>query len=94
LGGRSRPRRAEDDDDYRWANAPGFWSQIGGHTLKYAAWGDGFARARLVAHDGEGAFTVWYSDEEGRCVGVLTHGADEDYDCGARLVESGRRPPR
>ena len=26
---------------------PGFWSTIGEHTLKYAAWGDGFSRARL-----------------------------------------------
>ncbi len=27
----------------RWSNAPGFWSAIADHTLKYVAWGDGFA---------------------------------------------------
>ena len=27
----------------RWSSAPGFWSTIAGRTLKYVAWGDGFA---------------------------------------------------
>ena len=56
-----------------WDVAPGFWSTIGEHTLKYAAWGDGFDEARLVDHAG-GAFTVWYG-RDGRTVGVLAHDA-------------------
>jgi 3-phenylpropionate/trans-cinnamate dioxygenase ferredoxin reductase component len=72
-----------------WAEVPGFWSTIGGRTLKYAAWGDGFDDARLVEH-GSGAFTVWYG-RDGITVGVLTHGADDDYDRGRRLTEQ-RQP--
>ena len=72
-----------------WAEVPGFWSTIGGRTLKYAAWGDGFDDARLVEH-GSGAFTVWYGPD-GITVGVLTHGADDDYDRGRRLTEQ-RQP--
>ncbi|MGB3633675.1 MAG: FAD-dependent oxidoreductase [Rubrobacteraceae bacterium] len=70
-----------------WDVAPGFWSTIGGHTLKYVAWGDGWDTANLVDH-GDGAFTVWYG-QENVCVGVLTHGCDEDYEKGRELVESG-----
>ena len=33
--------------DREWANAPGFWSTIAGRTLKYVAWGDGYASVRL-----------------------------------------------
>ena len=69
-----------------WAQAPGFWSEIAGRTLKYAAWGDGFDEHRLVEH-GDG-FTVWYSDH-GRIVGVLTHQADDDYEHGIQLLEQG-----
>ena len=69
-----------------WAQAPGFWSEIAGHTLKYAAWGDGFDDHRLIEH-GDG-FTVWYSDH-GRIVGVLTHQADDDYERGIQLLEQG-----
>ena len=58
-----------------WAEVPGFWSTIGARTLKYAAWGDGFDDARLVAHD-NGSFTVWYG-QGGVTVGVLTHDADD-----------------
>ena len=29
-------------EDATWDVAPGFWSTIGEHTLKYVAWGDGF----------------------------------------------------
>ncbi len=82
-----------------WAQVPGFWSTIGGRTLKYAAWGDGFDEASLVDHDG-GAFTVWYS-QEGVTAGVLTHDADHDYERGRHLIEQRqaaspdprRRPP-
>lgn len=70
-----------------WAQAPGFWSDIGGRVLKQAAWGDGFDAVRLVDH-GSGAFTAWYG-RNGRLVGVLTHGADEDYERGRSLVERG-----
>ncbi len=72
-----------------WAEVPGFWSTIGDRTLKYAAWGDGFDDAGLVDHGG-GAFTVWYS-REGVLAGVLTHGADPDYERGRHLIEQ-RRP--
>ena len=33
-------------EDAQWDVAPGFWSSIGTHTLKYAAWGDGFDETR------------------------------------------------
>ena len=74
-----------------WDSAPGFWSEIGTHTLKYAAWGDGFDSATLVEHDGAG-FTVWYG-QDGITVGVLTHDADGDYDRGRGLVERGEPVP-
>jgi len=73
--------------DDRWTQMPGFWSEIGERTLKYAASGDGFDRDDLVDH-GAGAFTVWYS-RAGRVVGVLTHDADDDYDRGQELIASG-----
>ncbi|CAN5579049.1 FAD-dependent oxidoreductase [soil metagenome] len=74
-----------------WNVAPGFWSTIGDHTLKYVAWGDGWDTANFVDH-GRKAFTVWYG-QEGICVGVLTHEHDEDYGRGRELVESGALLP-
>jgi 3-phenylpropionate/trans-cinnamate dioxygenase ferredoxin reductase component len=74
-----------------WRTAPGFWSTIGRHTLKYAGWGDGFDTARFVAH-GDSAFTVWYG-AGGVLVGVLAHERDEDYERGRELVESGAPLP-
>lgn len=71
----------------RWDTVPGFWSTIGDHTLKYAAWGDGYATAEMVPH-AEG-FTVWYADTAGKVVGVLTHNADDDYERGRTLIEKG-----
>ena len=65
--------------------APGFWSEIGEHTLKYSAWGDGFEDLRVVEH-GDDAFTVWYADAAGELVGVLTHERDEDYERGGELL--------
>ena len=56
IAGRAHRRRGR-----QWDVAPGFWSTIGEHTLKYVAWGDGFDEARLVDH-GDGAWTVWYGD--------------------------------
>jgi NADPH-dependent 2,4-dienoyl-CoA reductase/sulfur reductase-like enzyme len=73
--------------DASWAQAPGLWSVVGDHTLKYAAWGDGFDDVEFVDH-GNGAFAAWYS-AEGVLVGVLTHEADDDYERGSKLVEEG-----
>ncbi|HEX3909623.1 MAG TPA: FAD-dependent oxidoreductase [Solirubrobacteraceae bacterium] len=73
-------------EDAVWDSVPGFWSTLGSHTLKYAAWGDGHDTARLEDH-GEGAFTVWYS-REGALVGVLTHECDSDYECGRELIRA------
>lgn len=77
---------AAGEDDV-WAQVPGFWSELGERTVKYAAWGDGFDDCRLVEHGDEG-FTAWYA-RDGIVVGVLTHEADEDYERGRRLVEQG-----
>lgn len=77
--------------DAEWAQAPGFWSEIGGHTLKYAAWGDGFDLADPVRHV-DGGLTVWYSTG-GVTVGVLTSNSDDDYDRGPNLVETAAPVP-
>jgi 3-phenylpropionate/trans-cinnamate dioxygenase ferredoxin reductase component len=79
-------------DDARWERVPGFWSTIGSHTLKYAAWGDGYEQARLVEHP-EGGFTVWYADGDGTAVGVLSCGCDADYERGRELIGSGASTP-
>ena len=65
-----------------WDVAPGFWSTIGEHTLKYVAWGDGFDEAKTVDHPK--GWTVWYG-KDGVTVGVLTHDRDEDYEEGRKL---------
>jgi 3-phenylpropionate/trans-cinnamate dioxygenase ferredoxin reductase subunit len=75
-----------------WDTVPGFWSTIGTNTLKYAAWGDGFDTINLVEH-GDGAFTAWYGDAAGACVGVLTHDHDPDYDTGIKLISEGAPRP-
>ena len=61
------------------------------HTLKYAAWGDGYDSSRIEEHTG-GAFTVWYS-HRGKLVGVLPHDREEDYEYGRRLIAAGESPP-
>lgn len=76
------------DKDAEWATAPGFWSAIGDRTLKYVAWGDGFAAVRIEAGE-DGSLTAWYADADGTCVGVFCHERDEDYELGRELVESG-----
>lgn len=73
--------------DAVWDAVPGFWSTIGDHTLKYAAWGDGFDESRFEEHR-EGAFTVWYGFQ-GKIVGVLTHDRDQDYEGGSKLIAEG-----
>jgi 3-phenylpropionate/trans-cinnamate dioxygenase ferredoxin reductase component len=70
-----------------WDDVPGFWSTIGGRTLKYAAWGDGYDEARLEDGD-DGAFAVWYG-RDGRTVGVLAHDRDADYERGRELITQG-----
>ena len=78
-------------EDAVWDVAPGFWSTIGEHTVKYVAWGDGFDEARVVEHGG-GAWTIWYG-REGITVGVLTHERDDDYATGRTLIETGATLP-
>lgn len=78
--------------DVRWEQVPGFWSTIGERTLKHAAWGDGHVRVRVKDHPG-GGFTAWYSDEDGRLVGVLAHEADDDYERGRTLIAQGASAP-
>ncbi len=77
--------------DAHWQDVPGFWSTIGQHTIKYAAWGDGYDTCRLDEHR-DGAFTVWYS-QNGRLVGALTHNRDEDYEHARDLIAAGESPP-
>jgi 3-phenylpropionate/trans-cinnamate dioxygenase ferredoxin reductase component len=67
-----------------WDTAPGFWSTIGGRTLKYAAWGDGYDDYRVVG-DGD-AWSVWYGKESVLC-GVLAVGDDDAYERGQRQLE-------
>ena len=67
-----------------WDSVPGFWSEIGEHTLMYAAWGDGFDDIRFVTHAG-GGFTAWYLTD-GHVVGVLST-EEDDYERGQKLVE-------
>jgi 3-phenylpropionate/trans-cinnamate dioxygenase ferredoxin reductase component len=76
-------------EDCRWQSVPGFWSTIGEHTLKYAAWGDGYDACELAEH-GDGAFTISYS-REGVLVGVLTSDRDEDYESGRERIREGAR---
>jgi NAD(P)H-nitrite reductase large subunit len=74
-----------------WKGVPGFWSTIGAHTLKYAAWGDGYDERRVQVHS-QGGFTVWYS-LDGIAVGVLTHNRDEDYELGRKLIRAKEPAP-
>ena len=77
--GKVAGRTAAGDESAQWSDPPGFWSQIGDRWLKYAAWGDGYVEALFEAGEGD-AFTVWYENENGTCVGVLTYNADRNYD--------------
>ncbi|MEV4604883.1 FAD/NAD(P)-binding oxidoreductase [Amycolatopsis sp. NPDC049253] len=82
--------RSAAGTDASWDAVPGFWSEIGDQVLKYAAWGDGYDHAHPVSHDG--GFTVWY-ERGAELVGVLTHGADEDYERGRALIRDHRPVP-
>lgn len=79
--------RAAAGEAAQWDRVPGFWSTIGDHTLKYAAWGDGYDDSSFERHSG-GSFTVWYA-RDGRVAGVLTHDADDDYERGQQLISEG-----
>jgi NADPH-dependent 2,4-dienoyl-CoA reductase/sulfur reductase-like enzyme len=70
-----------------WDEVPGFWSTIGRHTLKYAAWGDGFDHVRFEP-SADGSFTTWYG-RDSKLVGVLTHGVDEAYERGREMIAEG-----
>ncbi len=74
-----------------WEEVPGFWSTIGAHTLKYAAWGDGFESSHALSAP-DGSFTVWY-ERDGATVGVLTHERDEEYERGRELIAAGEPAP-
>ncbi|MET3808714.1 NADPH-dependent 2,4-dienoyl-CoA reductase/sulfur reductase-like enzyme [Nakamurella sp. UYEF19] len=78
-------------DTAEWGDAPGFFSQIGSHTLKYKAWGDGFDQSIAVRHE-NGGTTIWYV-KDGVTVGVLTDDADDDFTRGADLVLEGAPSP-
>ena len=79
--------RSAAGEPAQWDAVPGFWSSIGSHTLKYAAWGDGFEQSRVEDH-GNSAFTAWYG-RDGKIVGVLAHAADDDYERGRDLIARG-----
>ena len=83
-------RTAAGSEDH-WDAVPGFWSTIGRRTIKQAAWGDGHDEVHL--NERGDAWTAWYG-HEGRCVGVLSHEHDEDYERGTELVAAGAPLPR
>jgi len=66
--------------------APGFWSTIGDKTLKYWAWDGGWDEHAF--EDRGGSFVVRYG-RDGVLVGILTHGADEDYENARTPIERG-----
>lgn len=68
-----------------WDVAPGFWSTIGAHTLKYVGWGDGWEESRFEPGE-EGAFACWYG-RDGELVGVASHLDDAAYERGRELIE-------
>lgn len=87
LAGRNAAASA--DEQQPWQDVPGFWSSIGQHTIKYAAWGDGHDKEEIVER--VGGFTLWYTDEQDRLVGVLTYNADDDYERGEAAIAKGAR---
>lgn len=66
-----------------WDTVPGFWSEIGEHTLMYAAWGDGWDSVETVERGD--TFTVWYG-QNGLLVGVLSHQDEASYERGRDLI--------
>lgn len=74
----------------QWDAVPGFWSTIGGHTVKQAGWGDGHDEIHM--HEAGTGWTAWYG-LEGQCVGVLACERDGDYERGRELVAAGGALP-
>jgi 3-phenylpropionate/trans-cinnamate dioxygenase ferredoxin reductase subunit len=70
-----------------WGAVPGFWSTIGDHTLKYAAWGDGYDEVSFDRRP-DGGFSAWYG-RDGVVVGVLAHESDDSYERGRELIAAG-----
>jgi 3-phenylpropionate/trans-cinnamate dioxygenase ferredoxin reductase subunit len=70
-----------------WDEVPGFWSTIGGRTLKYAAWGDGFDDV-AIRRTAQGGFVASYG-REGRLVGLLAHGDDAAYEQARHRIAAG-----
>ncbi len=68
-----------------WGAAPGFWSTIGEHTIKYVGWGDGWDELRFVPGK-DGGFACWYG-RDGELVGVAAHEDDAAYERGRELIE-------
>jgi 3-phenylpropionate/trans-cinnamate dioxygenase ferredoxin reductase component len=68
-----------------WDVAPGFWSTIGEHTLKYVGWGDGWDELRFERGK-NGAFACRYG-RDGQLVGVVTHEDDAARERGRALIE-------
>jgi NADPH-dependent 2,4-dienoyl-CoA reductase/sulfur reductase-like enzyme len=79
--------RALAGEDAAWTTAPGFWTTIGDHTLKYSAWGDGFDEPRVEAED-DGHLVIRYL-QDGREVGILTLGDDDAYEAARERLEDG-----
>lgn len=69
-----------------WSMAPGFWSTIGDHTLKYWSWDGGWDEHAF--EDRGGSFVVRYG-KGGKLIGILAHGADEAYENGRGPIERG-----
>ena len=74
-----------------WDAVPGFWSTLGSHTLKYAAWGDGYDAAEFTPGR-DGAFTVRYG-RDGQLVGLLAHGDDAAYGWAREAIADGVTGP-
>lgn len=72
--------------DAEWTDVPGFWSDVGGQTIKYVAWGDGWDRWH--ERPSAGGTTFWF-EREHRLVGVLTYEHDDDIDAAPGLVADG-----
>jgi 3-phenylpropionate/trans-cinnamate dioxygenase ferredoxin reductase subunit len=69
-----------------WDVAPGFWSTIGEHTVKYVGWGDGWDELRFEPGRDDGPFACWYG-RDGEIVGVAAHDDDGAYERGRELIE-------
>ena len=69
-----------------WGMAPGFWSTIGDRTLKYWSWDGGWDEHAF--EDRGDSFVVRYG-KNGVLIGILAHGADEDYENGREPIERG-----